>query len=1022
MIDICDVKICACDIQMNDVGEERGMYGRWELQYVHTCKIMLDTNMWLFVHRLHEKAEEVSSLKSSIQLERNKTEHYMKDLEHCKSENRMKDSVMEELRRECSVKQERITNLTAQIETLTSDNKHVHEKYSEMKEVSSKESLQLTQYQNRIDYLSEALKGFQYENQDYEKSVNNYELEIQRLEEQCNGLQQKCNDLQEVKKEYEKMTFHINQLKLEHSTFASKNHDNEREILHLREIAQEKKEALDRLEMELMSCRKQCDSKQEVINEETNRADSLESALHEQREMSRSLKMELDIERDAKVTAERKVTAVKENDAEVKSNLHKSCALLIKSLISWDKLLINVLEPSTTRMDKHSSYSSSYTQRSHTKKYFDSNHSLLHKRQNVYDSELSDDVSSAVEELIVNSDELVQKSVSFIERVQMKLEQIQKINSLFDDKSQHLLAMYESKIDIANDKSSLSMHYLSKLQGMVDQVKHEIDKDKKYREQSANELRDFQQKVIGEHMRQLSESESKYTSVMLSLEQMKHNNSSLQHEINVLKEENLLLVNESKQYDMYENEIRSITEKFNKVVESNKLAFMELDDRERRIVEHQKNNDRLAGEKNSLLTAVERAKSQIDIRDKLLHENDIQISTLKCENDMLKSRQINPELQKTMRQTQMILQNTYSGSSTGRSSYDDNVSKDVASASSRHIEVITDLIKSIDKLVYDSISVAQRFEQIYNREGRDGTSKTIMRLQQDLFDLLDANSKLTSQLQQVAIDVKRQQRQAQRSPDRDIEEEGDSHHERAMATKREMYHDERMLGHRNANSSNDISIQRNQNNANSNSEYAASASRSFTGPSLESTKYRANNLTRFNADDDFQHDSNTNLSFTPLHSSFTENTSFNRSSPISAMSRSELHATNTIPNNSGRNVSTPLTASSEQTSFRRSQYSNQSNLAFAVDSYEQNPKSKNYLNDTIGANITDSPFFSSNTSLRNKNPSLNYSHTASDLRNAPSTPYTSSVARDSANRLGKLGQDLQNLASKLENYNTRSSR
>lgn len=478
---------------------------------------------------------------------------------------------------------------------------------------------------------------------------------------------------------------------------------------------------------------------QQLLHSEQSKVTSLEATVAEQREASAVVKGDLEKLRAELIISEQRVSAESFNSQTCKASFEKSCSRMLQAMIKWDVQLTPVLE-GYTGQEGVSSY--------------------------VVEIPLS------LDDILCNSDELFQNSVAVVERIQYKMDRILKIRDIFMKSSQKLLSDMDRKFDTAQDKTSIMSYRVKDVEEKSKQISHDLKEDVKRKEMNAQDMKSFQHTIVTEHVNELKEAEERASNLTTQLQSERHNSEKLERDLLVLKDENSALRSERYEIGQTESAVSSLSEKFQTMAESNRLMSLEIEERGQSI---NKLNDTIQGltsEKNALLSGVQRLTSQIEMRDQMISGHESNVDDLKREILILKNRQINPELEKSIIDSQNVLRSSISNfnaqihekdtlhaaeQNADESALTSVLLTDNAMTSSIQsmFSKLSDFVDSVSSLSKKSEKMLQQYENIQLTGGQDRTS-----IENDMFELLDANSRLSSKLLQLAIDFKRLSRKA----------------------------------------------------------------------------------------------------------------------------------------------------------------------------------------------------------------------------------------------------------------------
>lgn len=95
---------------------------------------------------------------------------------------------------------------------------------------------------------------------------------------------------------------------------------------------------------------------------------------------------------------------------------------------------------------------------------------------------------------------IAQQMAVQVERLGLKVERIQRIRSVFEAQAGRLAKAVLSRVDAAQERVSLSLHRVSENQSRVDNARTLIERDKRQRDQEANEMKRFKDEVGSRHL------------------------------------------------------------------------------------------------------------------------------------------------------------------------------------------------------------------------------------------------------------------------------------------------------------------------------------------------------------------------------------------------------------------------------------------------------------------------------------------------------------------------------------------
>ena len=684
--------------------------------------------------RIFEKEAEILRLKGVIELEKSRTETQNNVNGEIRKQLASQTNNLEGTSLEIMNSQRKYDALVIELQDVTADNK-------KFQVVIDSLNLELQHERGALDTLRQEFRETQTTISSFESQVNLYKSEINTLQQLSGGVEDTSRENERLKGLLQASKEDMVDMTTERDHSRMTENITKDESLKKDELIKMAKEDVDQLTSKVDVLSGELRQVQQDFHVETANVVRLEAILNEQRETISRNKSELDALRNDLSVSEQKMSTDSFNSQAATAGFERSCSLLLQALVKWDLLLTSTIdgEDEHTRRQGHDS---------HTR-------------------------SVSVEEILKNPDDLFQNSISVVERIQYKIDRVLKIRELFGKSNKTFVSDVERKFDAAQDKVSLMTYRLKALEEKSKHISHEIEKDAQRKELNTQEMKSFQHTVVSEHVTELKEAEERASNVTLQLQSEMHRSEGLEREVLLLQEENSALQAERYEIGQTEHAVSSLSEKFQTMAESNRLMSLEIEERGHTINKFNDQIQSLTSEKNALLAGVQRLTSQIEMRDTILTEHESTVESLKSQIAQLKTRQINPALEKSILDSQNILKSSMSNFNQqvhdggDRESYGGlmephNVDESaltsaflsdnaVSSAIQTMFEKLSNFLSAVSALSKGSEDMLHRYENLQVATGRQDTSSTA----HDMFELLDANSRLSSKLLQLAIDFKR---------------------------------------------------------------------------------------------------------------------------------------------------------------------------------------------------------------------------------------------------------------------------
>lgn len=630
------------------------------------------------------------------------------------------------------------------------------------------EECKLLQYQ--LQEKNHQLEQLRHDHKEYEAKYSGVLKDLQTLQSEYEYCKSLMGNMQETYRENERFSHQIQQLKSEYDLLASQDNSKEKQ-LHLltmelekkektlSDLTTEKKEIAGRYEKLIYDLQ----AKENDLRVERDQHLQLESALAEQRNITSTLQKELDSLRNLTQKDDLRWNQNENLLKNQRNEMERVCGLFFQAVVKWDQILSGTLEvfeaSNSSQHGSHGASTAGYDGKSFLRNGGYPSHGFLY--------------SSSLPPSPETSEDLLPSSLILIERVQGKLERVDKIRSLFEKKTKELLSSMTIRVSHSDDRIEILSHKTSALQLQLQTVITQILHEKKIRDQSYQDLKTLQESVLKGHHDQLREHEARATELHLLYQTEKNKVSTLNHEISVLSEEVKIQQEELSKLHEAEEMLHQLSNQLTSITEANRLLSHESEEKSQRINDQCEDILRFKQENESHRANLAKLTSQIEVRDKMLTEQESLISSLKVEMQRLQQRQIHPELEKSIKESQDILK--YSLGRLGSDQIQQAQPQPVPSLSSSSqvsklvnenfvhlVDRLASLCQLTSQLVDETTHAWKSFDERYQLElgvrGHLSLSKPTSvstEIEQSIYDLLNSNAKLSLQLQGVVNDFKR---------------------------------------------------------------------------------------------------------------------------------------------------------------------------------------------------------------------------------------------------------------------------
>lgn len=702
------------------------------------------TGSLLIIFRIHEKAEEVISLRGVVEMERSRVESLTKELFIA--------------REELKVTSQNLAQKDKKLSDLESNSSSSQQNALKTSELLTKTTEECKVLQYQLQEKNHQLEQIRQDYKDYEIKYTGILKDFHTLQSEYEYSKSLTGNLQNTYRENERYVHQIQQMKSDYDLLASQDHAKDKEISLLSTELDKKEKIVDDLNVEKKELAQKYErllgelqEKEHELRHEKDQHLQLESALLEHRNITVSLQRELDNLRSMTQRDDLKWNQNENILKNQKNEIEKVCGILFQAVTRWDQVLSGALDT----LDGPNSFPHAPTPVD-GRGYF---------RNSAFSSHGFGHTPSPSPETF---EDLLSSSLIIIERVQGKLERVEKIRNLFEKKTKEMMSAITLRVSHSDDRMEILSHKTSALQTQLQSVLTQVLNEKKIRDQGHQELKALQESLVRGHNEQIREHEARVSELHLLYQAEKNKVTTLNHEVSVLGEEIKIQQEELGKLHEAEEMLNKLSVQLSSLSDSHRQLSHELEEKSNQVAQQLEDIQHLRHENESYQQNLTRLTSQIEVRDKMLNDHESLISSLKVEIQQLQRRQINPELEKSIRESQDLLKY-----SLGRAGAD--YSQPSSQTSSTHlserkvdnnftqiVDRLTSLYHSVTKLVDETSRAWKSFDDRYSLElGVRGeltfaqSNSRSTEIEQSIYDLLNSNAKLALQLQGVVSDFKR---------------------------------------------------------------------------------------------------------------------------------------------------------------------------------------------------------------------------------------------------------------------------
>jgi DNA repair exonuclease SbcCD ATPase subunit len=630
----------------------------------------------------------------------------------------------------------------------------------------------------QVEHLTTALESAQSELRQREQALQTVVAEAARLNRDVSNLSVKADGIEHISRDNERLKSHVARLETDTLSLTHRVAELTKELEHAGQdtssIVHDRdalRETLRSTQSRLDAANDQHNALQVMTQSERERRSAAEAALAETRAVLAQAREELQSERVTRQDAQRRTEQCQAETREMRGGLGQACLMGFNAMQEWDDLLSVLLDGEMfsgilrgsslggrDAVSFRQAQSSGYAAfRSPTRGGRDSGE------------------DRGVEQLLAMPvDQLLQRVAVRVERVGLKLQRTEKIRSLFTAQAEKLVDLFQQSMQVSQERTALYHHKLVESQGQIHKLRNVVERDRRQRDDETAELMQFKEVVLSQHTAQLRDSELRFAQVTQQLEHEKARSDELQRqvasqsdELRALQQINQRMHEDLAVLERTESIVSDLAKRVGELGDLNRTMSHELDSKADSIMHLTRENGELKLELSSLVARSENLLQQVRSRDEAIETSESKLQGLMREMERLRSRQIHPDLAKTILDTQSILQTAVRGGG----AQETHRALPVSAVAPTHTAAVTgDKIgehlakaEQLEALAVELIS--RTAEMVASFEGHLTSTRVtrgaaaLSSLKQEVYELLDANSNLAVQLQQLVAEFKKSIRQ-----------------------------------------------------------------------------------------------------------------------------------------------------------------------------------------------------------------------------------------------------------------------
>ncbi|KAJ1438837.1 hypothetical protein B484DRAFT_392077 [Ochromonadaceae sp. CCMP2298] len=704
-----------------------------------------------FTLRIDEKNEEIRSLRGMMGADGQRMSALLQELDALRVELKERTAQCEQAMVHLAARSEELKVLPL----LKTDLDECRLNFVSLQAAIKQEQLDKLGLSSRSEQASSDLGAMRSALRDCEQQLQGASMDNARLAREVADLSAKADGVELVSRDNERLKSSVARLETETLSLTHKLSEGRRDLERAQEEGKKNTsereavgEVLRQAQLRLDTFQDQHDAGQISTQSERERRSAAEAGLAETRLVLQQSREDLSIERAAKLSAEQHAVALEEETREMRKSLGHATVMTYSAMQQWDELLSHVIDgdyfadlPRGISMGPYgasgggfgatgSGYGAAGGFGSGPRRSRSPMRSPMRERDR-----MSDPLGEETDLLSISPEQLLQRVAVCIERVGLKLQRAEKIRSLFASQAEKLVLALQSNMHSAHEKVALYQHKLGDTQAQLQQIAHVVQRDRKQREEETRELHMFKEVVLAQHTAQLRDSELRFAQVAQDLDREKQRSEESKRQSGVQGEElrhmqqsHQRLSEDMQKLEHAESIVHSLTGRVGELADTNRALQKEAHSKGALAEDLSKENSAFLQERSALLSRADQLMHQLRTKEDAIEEYDSKLQGLVREIERLRSRQIHPELAKTILDTQSILQTAVGGGGgAGKVS-------------------VTEAYDPVRRLQL----VEQSVERLINR-----TAEMIEAGGDEVADLLQANARLVQQLQQVLGEVRK---------------------------------------------------------------------------------------------------------------------------------------------------------------------------------------------------------------------------------------------------------------------------
>jgi chromosome segregation ATPase len=696
------------------------------------------------------------------------------------------DTTRQQLREKTQVSERLLLDTTAKTEELKvlprimKDLEECRVNFAALQKQIQHEQSEKVQLSTQLDQMTTALDTARSDLRQRDQSLQTAVADNARLTRDVSELAIKADSIEHISRDNERLKGSVARLETENLSFSHKVSELKRELERAVEesgrISSDReavKDGVRTLQSKLEGALDQIEASQVQMQSERERRSAAEAALAETRAVLSQCRDEIQSERAAKIIAEKRAEQCEDSIREVRSGLGQACVMSFNAMQDWDESLSAVLDGelfgSVLRGGAAPMLGTPFRQMQSPA------HSAFRSpsRSGVSSSTLLNEERGVEQLLSVPTDQLLQRVAVRVERVGLKLQRTEKIRSFFVAQAEKLVDVLQQGMLVSQERMTLYQHKVAEAEAKLHKLKSTVQRDRKQRDEETQELMQFKDVVLSQHTAQLRDSEIRFAQVTQQLEHEKARSDELQRQVATQSEElrSLHQINQRMHEDLEvlertERIVGDLSSRAGELGELNRALSKDIDAKTEAVAQLTHENGELKYEHSSLVARTESLLQQVRSRDDAIEASEAKLQGLMREMERLKARQIHPDLAKTILDTQNILQTAVRGGGASTALPSSAVAPVHTRASTgdkvgEYLSQVEQLENSAAELIRRTSEMVAGFEAHMSgsRSTMTRGAAALSSLKQEVYELLDANSNLAVQVQQVAAEFKKSIRQ-----------------------------------------------------------------------------------------------------------------------------------------------------------------------------------------------------------------------------------------------------------------------